>query len=178
MRRLLMALLFVGLPAVVAAQDPCVSGGVDTLVTGQSFTVKWTVQQQVATSPSDPTPVAHRYNGTFLQIDTTPELDIPLTAEIGVCPVGTPRASDKIYSYRASGVQKGQHSVSLALWNWAPLLNPDGTPQLNADGSVKYSTTQKLRGDPVIIPFAATDAMQPTMLGKPYQPWNPRIIKQ
>jgi hypothetical protein len=179
-RLVLFGLLCGALPALAAAQsnqDPCVSGGVDILTTGQAFDVKWTVQQQV-TNPDVPGQmVAHRYNGFVLQVDTQPEIPVDLTTEVGVCPAGTPRASDKVYAYHLAGVQKGNHSLSILLWNWAPLLNPDGTPQLNPDGTVKYSTTQKLRGTPVVTPFVAADAMQPTLLGPPFGPFNTRIIK-
>jgi len=172
--------LLVLLPSLAGAQtntDPCVSGGADTLYTGQAFTIKWTVQQQVPASDHDATMVAHRYNGFYLQIDTDAEVELPLTAEIGVCPAGTPRASDKVYAYRADGVKKGNHTLSIQMWNWAPLLNPDGTPILNPDGTPQYSTTQKLRGGKTTLPFAATDPTIPVLLGPPYGVFNPRVIK-
>lgn len=176
-----LTLAFVLIPAIGFAQsdDPCVSGGADILTTGKAFSVKWTMAQTVQASASDPTLVPNRYNGFYLQIDAVPEVDVPLTtSEIGICPAGTARQGDKIYQYNSQGVQKGNHTLTVLSWNWAPLLNPDGTPQLNPDGTPKYSTTQRLRGAPAVVPFSANDALVPTLLGPPPAPFNTRIIKQ
>jgi hypothetical protein len=181
MRKISLLVLALGLiPSIAWAQtdDPCYGTGADILTTGKAFSIKWAVAQTASVSSTDPTQVPHRYNGFYLQIDATPEVEVQLTAEVGICPTGSSRPGDKVYQYNSSGVQKGNHTLSLLLWNWAPLLNPDGTPQLNPDGTPKYSTTQRLRGVPTVLPFSANDVAIPTQLGPPLAPSGTRIIKQ
>lgn len=178
-RRIFLVLVLLNAAAPALAQttaDPvCNGSGTDVLTTGKAFLVKWTEQQQIT---QNGTTVAHRYDGFYVQVDTQPEVAVPLSAEIGVCPAGTARPSDKIYSYQSSGVQKGNHNVSVVAWNWAVLKNPDGTPQLNPDGTPKYSTTQKERSTPVLVPFVANDAMVPTYLDPPLPPNFVSVRKQ
>lgn len=182
MKKLLITVgLALGIASIASAQsnqDPCISGGVETITTGKDFTAKWTMQQQQAASPTDPTLVPHRYNGFYLQVDGLPEVEIPLSAESGTCPQGSPRQGDKVYTTTVKGVQKGNHSLTILAWNWAPELNPDGTPKYNPDGTPIFSTTQRLRGQPAITPFPVVDANPPFMIGPPYGPWNTRVIKQ
>jgi hypothetical protein len=149
---------------VLAQSDPCLSGGVEILASGAPFTISWTMQQQVPRSPTDPTLVPHRYEGFIVQIDAGPETDIGLPTAT-VCPVGTPRAGDKKYTYRTqAGVNRGLHS--LWLWAWNYVLNPDGT-----------ATTQKQSEKPAPIPFTAADQGIPVLERAPYGPWNLVIRK-
>lgn len=143
-----------------SVQDACNTAiGPFTVTSGSPFYVLWTMDATVPASPTDPTPVPHRVDGFYLQIDTQTRVDIAPTRGTA-CPSGSPQAGKIPYIFRTtSGVARGSHTARIQGWNFA--VDQDGNP-----------TTVRQEGAVTSIPFAAVDLVQ---TGPPTAPTNGSI---
>lgn len=156
MRKLIHAAIALQIVAMVMATtwaqgtNPCTvlpPGTVFTITTGKPFVVAWVLDAQSPASPTDPTLVPTRVNGFRLNVDSQPVVEITPAAG-APCPAGNANAGKLPYTYTtASGVAKGNHTVTVKAWNYT--LDAAGNP-----------TTTKQEGPAVTTPFVAADVLQ------------------
>lgn len=161
MKTLLLALLFVVVPAVASAQtDACQAAQPPfTLTSGAPFTITWLMDVQVPVSATDATLVPQRIDGYYLQINGGPKQDI-VAVKGETCTVGA-FANKAVYQYRMlTGVPKGQHTITVTPWNFVLSIDSNGW---------WAPTTTRQEGPAVAVPFAVVD---PAQLGPPGKPLN------
>jgi len=166
LRRAVLALAVLTLPALALAQEPApqicftTMQGPFTVTSGSPFTVQWIMADTVA---ENNTTVPTRIEGFYLQIDGGEKFDIGKATALTTCPsTSTVYPNDLPFSFRTtSGVARGQHTLKISAWNF--VLDSAGDPTTTKQESVVAS-----------IPFVAGDPIQ---YGPPVSPTNVVIIK-
>lgn len=143
--------------AVLQAPNPCDTNdpGPFLVTSARAFTFQWcTAHTRVDSGITVP----ERIDGFYVVLDTGVKTDIGKGTFLGLSTATNRDAWQYIFG---SGVQKGDHTVTVIAWNY--VLDGFGVP-----------TTQRVESAPAVIPFTAVD---PISKSAPLAPTGLRLIR-